>query len=97
MYQDEMRCKKCEDANDPAKLRAEIDALRKQNAKNEDDAVRYRWLRAQHWNEAPLCVVARPKDAVKLGHNCPSLDRLDTMIDDAMKTPNFDIGRSFAP
>lgn len=66
----------------------EIEALRKQNAKNEDDATRYRWLRAQHWSEAPVCVVARPKDAVKLGYDCPSLDRLDAMLDDAMKTPN---------
>jgi hypothetical protein len=29
MYQDAMRCKKCEDANDPAKLRAKIEKLRK--------------------------------------------------------------------
>lgn len=45
------------------------------------DAERYRWLRAQNWNEAPLCVVARPKEAVRLGYDCPSLDRLDAAID----------------
>ncbi len=28
MSRDEMRCKKCDDANDPAKLRAEIGRLR---------------------------------------------------------------------
>lgn len=48
------------------------------------DAARYRWLRSQHWSESPLCVVVNPKDAVRLGHDCPSLDRLDEAIDDAM-------------
>lgn len=48
------------------------------------DAARYRWLRQQHWNEAPLCVVMRPREAVKLGHDCPALDRLDAAIDEAM-------------
>lgn len=51
---------------------------------NEKDAERYRWLRAQHWNDSLLAVVADPKDAVKLGHDCPSLDRLDAAIDAAM-------------
>lgn len=48
------------------------------------DARRYRWLRRQHWNEAPLCVVMQPRQAVKLGHDCPAVDRLDAAIDDAM-------------
>lgn len=49
------------------------------------DAARYRWLREQHWNEAPpLCVVTRPKQAVRLGHDCPTLDRLDAAVDAAM-------------
>jgi hypothetical protein len=48
------------------------------------DAERYRWLRQQHWNESALCVVAHPKDAVKLGHSCPSHERLDDAIDNAM-------------
>lgn len=47
------------------------------------DAERYRWLRQQNWNDAALCVVARPKDAVKLGHDCPSMERLDAAIDAA--------------
>ena len=47
------------------------------------DAERYRWLRKQHWNEAVLCVVAQPKKALKLGFDCPSLDRLDCFIDAA--------------
>lgn len=50
------------------------------------DAARYRWLRSQHWNGSPLCVVVNPKAAVRLGRDCPSLDRLDEAIDEAMKT-----------
>lgn len=45
------------------------------------DAERYRWLRLQNWNTSPLCVVVQPKEAVKLGHDCPSGDRLDIAID----------------
>ena len=48
------------------------------------DAARYRWLRSQSWSST-LCVVANPKDAVRIGQDCPSHDRLDEMIDDAMK------------
>lgn len=51
---------------------------------NAKDAERYRWLRAQNWNDGLLAVVADPKDAVKLGHDCPSLARLDEQIDAAM-------------
>lgn len=49
------------------------------------DAMRYRWLRAQHWGDSNLCVVKDPKDAVKLGRYCPSGGWLDAAIDDAMK------------
>lgn len=49
------------------------------------DAMRYRWLRAQHWGDSNLCVVKDPKDAVKLGRCCPSGGWLDAAIDDAMK------------
>jgi hypothetical protein len=51
------------------------------------DAERYRWLRAQHWSTSPLCVVADPKDAVKLGRTCPSGEYLDFVVDDAMALP----------
>lgn len=47
------------------------------------DAERYRWLRAQNWNDSSLCVVERPKKSVKLGFDCPSLQRLDDAIDAA--------------
>lgn len=59
-------------------LRGQVEALRV-------DALRYRWLRLQHWDEADVACVKRPKDAVKLGHDCPSLERLDAAIDAAMK------------
>ena len=48
------------------------------------DAQRYRWLREQQWNTGLLAVVADPKAAIKLGHDCPSLERLDDAIDAAM-------------
>jgi len=59
------------------RAKTELETLRK-------DAERYRWLRAQHWNNSPLCVVCDPKDAVKLGHICPSGESLDVAVDDAM-------------
>lgn len=58
-----------------------IDRLKKA----EVDAKRYQWLRAQHWNDNTLCVVARPKEAVKLGFSCPSGELLDDAI--AIRAP----------
>ena len=55
-------------------LLSDLDALAK-------DAARYRWLRAQTWDISILAVVANPKTAVRLGNDCPSLDRLDAAID----------------
>jgi hypothetical protein len=45
------------------------------------DAARYRWLRAQHWSDNTLAVLAIPKEAVKLGSDAPSGERLDQFID----------------
>lgn len=45
------------------------------------DAERYRWLRLQDWDTCQLAVVANPKEAIKLGHDAPSRERLDAMID----------------
>lgn len=45
------------------------------------DAERYRKIRAMHWNDSDLCVVLNPKDSVKLGVDCPSNERLDSMLD----------------
>ncbi|HEN8732024.1 hypothetical protein RDI61_14115 [Pseudomonas plecoglossicida] len=60
-----------------SQLKAENEALRK-------DAKRYRFLRNQHWPVAELAVVCNPKVSVKLGHDCPSGDRLDQQVDGAM-------------
>jgi hypothetical protein len=48
------------------------------------DAERYRWLRKQNWNEADMAVVCRPKEAIKLGYDCPNGERLDDAIDEAV-------------
>jgi hypothetical protein len=61
------------------RLRAEVEALRA-------DAERYRWLREQHWNDSPMCVVMNPRACVKLGSDCPSDERLDAAIDAAIKS-----------
>lgn len=54
--------------------------LQPQDGKDAVDARRYRWLRAQHWNDNTLCVVARPKEVVRLGATCPSGGLLDDAI-----------------
>lgn len=46
------------------------------------NARRYETLRAMHWNDGPLAVVANPKTSVKLGTDCPSGERLDQMLDE---------------
>ena len=56
----------------------ELSVLRK-------DAERYRWLRSQQWNSSSLFVIIGPKSNVKLGVDCPSLDRLDEAVDEDMK------------
>lgn len=48
------------------------------------DAIRYRWLRKQHWDHSAMAVVSDPKENVRLGTYCPSDDRLDAAIDAAM-------------
>jgi len=48
-------------------------------------AERYRWLRAQSWSCSPLAVVTKPIEAIKLGYDCPSRNRLDALIDDSMR------------
>lgn len=45
------------------------------------DAERYRKLRAMHWSASPCAVVLHPKESVKLGYDCPSLARLDELLD----------------
>ena len=50
-----------------------------------EDAERYRCLREHSWRSSSLCVVVNPKAAVKPGHDCPSHERLDELIDDLRK------------
>jgi len=49
------------------------------------DSERYRWLRVQSWFCSPLAVVTKPIEAIKLGYDCPSRDRLDALIDASMR------------
>jgi hypothetical protein len=51
----------------------------------EKDALRYRFLRELHWSDGPMCVAMQPKLSVKLGHDCPSHERLDDAIDAAIR------------
>lgn len=50
-----------------------------------EDAKRYRFLRNSHWPSSEVAVVSSPRVAVRLGHDCPSGERLDGMVDGAMK------------
>ena len=63
---------------------AELARLRAENERLKADAARYEWLRRQHWSDASMCVVMKPRSAVRLGHDCPAVDRLDAAIDAAM-------------
>ena len=48
------------------------------------DAERYRWLQLADWWRSPVCVIRNPKEQAKLGSDCPSGERLDEAVDDAM-------------
>lgn len=61
----------------------EIAELKQQLESYRADAERYRFLREQRWSESNMCVVLYPKNAVRLGHECPSGERLDCYIDAA--------------
>lgn len=60
------------------RLTAERDALKA-------DAARYQWLRSQHWSDNTIAAVRHPNDAIKLGHDSPSKERLDELIDAAIQ------------
>lgn len=68
--------------------KAQMARLALRALKNENpllvDAIRYRWLREQHWDHSAMAVVSDPKANVRLGTYCPSEDRLDAAIDAAM-------------
>ena len=50
------------------------------NSEELEKAEMYSWLRNQTWDSGILAVVLNPKNAVKLGYDCPSGDRLDAVI-----------------
>lgn len=62
----------------------EIARLRAELAECKMDAERYRWLRAQHWATSNLTAVRNPQQALRLGSDCPSGERLDALIDAAL-------------
>lgn len=64
-------------------LRRIAQAFNAGRASNAANAARYEHLREQTWDKAPFCVVMRPKEAVKLGYDCPSHERLDAIVDKA--------------
>lgn len=65
-------------------LSARVEALDAENKALRADAERYRWLREQNWHDSDLCVVRRPRQAIKLGYDCPSVERLDEFCDAAI-------------
>lgn len=66
-------------------LRAHALHLAAENLRLREDAERYRYLRAMHWERDAICCVKFPKKNVKLGSDCPSEERLDGFIDHMRK------------
>ena len=54
------------------------------------DALRYRWLRNQHWDTSKICCVIDPKNSTKLGSYLPSGQALDTTIDKELEKGDND-------
>lgn len=66
-----------------SELRGIDSAYRAGQAHNATNAARYECVREQTWDASAFCVVMNPKDAVKLGRDCPSHERLDALVDEA--------------
>lgn len=49
------------------------------------DALRYRWLRDQHWSDGIVAVVNNPKNNVMIGTQCFSSGLLDAFIDERLQ------------
>ena len=58
---------------------ADIKAVLDELEAMQRDAGRYRLLRSMHWNQGRLSVTAASN--VKLGVDCPTLERLDRALD----------------
>lgn len=69
--------------NRACRLEDENEQLWARVAELEADALRYRFLREQHWSDSSLCVVTTPKESVKPGRLCPSGELLDEAVDQA--------------
>lgn len=54
----------------------------------ERDAARYRWLRAQYWDENKIAVALSPKQSIRIGSSCPFGHLLDEEIDRLMEAEN---------
>lgn len=65
-------------------LREYVDADRAAHKETFLRASYYTWLRDRHWYDSQMFVVTGGKESVKLGVVCPSGDRLDTMIAEAI-------------
>lgn len=61
-----------------------ITELETQNAELAKDAGRWRKFREMNWHNSPIVAVMGPKMNVRLGTDCPSVDRLDDIIDAAL-------------
>ncbi len=51
---------------------------------------RYRLLRQFSWHDHPICCVTEPRKNVALGSDCPSLMRLDAVLDDLIIARGFE-------
>lgn len=69
--------------NELCQAKRELSLAQSRLAEVEKDAERYRWLRSQDWDTSPLFVVKQPTE-VSLGTDCPSRERLDAAIDEAI-------------
>ncbi|WP_186122330.1 hypothetical protein [Burkholderia gladioli] len=64
-----------------ARLLSERAAVPSDTTALRDNAERYLTLRAQQWESSNLFIVAGGKSAIRLGVDCPSLERLDAAVD----------------
>lgn len=67
-----------------ARSKAKLEELLAEIKRLEKNSARYELLRSLHWSDGALAVVVNPKEAVKLGHVCPSGPQLDAAIDELM-------------
>ena len=64
--------------------KTELAEAKKEALSAQRDQARYHWIRQQNWCDSDMCVVTKPRDNLKLGSYCPSLEFLDDAIDAAI-------------